>query len=123
MTDMTPADILRQASKNIDEHGWGQGTFQNNDGQVCMSGALNMAATGWASMAPCNDIETYHAWQSARNLLNAQCRGELVALGWPSDVLDDWSVIPSYNDREDRTIEDVRLVFKRALQEAEHGDV
>lgn len=124
-SDAPIAELLDRAVGEIDARGWCQGTVQNKAGQVCARGAMNIAVFGEATIdmnaAPYRSKEgcaalglLYHACDFVvQQLYSSGVRdpsfnARAVALG----------SIPAFNDDPMTTVEDVRLVLKRASASA-----
>lgn len=98
---MKPSEILEYAQGQI-EQGWCKGTLVDHEGNVCMLGAMDRAATrkgGVSIYAP--------AYVSAFRTLH-----EKVAEFWNGPM--DLDGIPGFNDDPKTTKQDVLDVFTKA---------
>ncbi|WP_369149063.1 hypothetical protein [Streptomyces sp. R44] len=96
--------ILEDTYNILEARGWCQGTMQQADGKVCLEGAFR-AACGygdteeeypyWAS------TPTGGAWETLCRTVEQEC-GDAAPWIW--------------NDAPERTVEDVKLILKRAIE-------
>lgn len=92
---MTPTiDILADAKRLIEEHGWCQEIMHHIDGRHCMVGAILCAAGETPS----------DRWPFTRTVA-AQAAEEVVQ-----------QYLPSWNDKEGRTVEEVLAALDRAME-------
>jgi hypothetical protein len=144
LTERLDGNQVLERALEIIEKGWVQGHLGNIEG-VCMMGALNKACTGNYNQAPIvvENSWTPHrnaeGWREALEALKAALKemgvkpSPKAAWGFPVplpdtvvdfgnglvvDVREDAS-IPAFNDYQSTTLEDVRLVFKRAINAEE----
>lgn len=66
MNEQTKADI-RKSIAILKEKGWTRGAFVNNDGEVCLVGALRMAIFGTAHPWMRETEENLAAWRRLDN--------------------------------------------------------
>lgn len=105
MDSKTADRILGEASALISEFGWVQGTGFRKDDGFCVQGALRHAAFG-AGYWDCIPIETVVntlSYYAACARLNEYTDGNIII----------------WNDKPERTVEDVILAFKKALGNAD----
>ncbi len=86
--------VYSRALEILHERGWHQGGYVGDDGSVCITNALALAADSIAEyLASCGAIEE------------------------GADVLS----LPAWNDKPERTFEDIALALKQAHYEAGGG--
>lgn len=125
---MAADEVLREALDEISK-GWIQGALRSTAGNpdgtgvgVCLLGALNKTCTGDAMMAPIPGDRNWEAYHKAIAILSAAIWDEAQQRGYPWSHADAMSLIPSFNDVHTNTVEDVTLVLKRALENAEESE-
>ncbi len=97
---MTVLDVLRDALRILNHHGWCQGTLIGKDGGVCASYAIQSAAGCTDDDLPPNDTP------------KSRLVGEAIdALG----VLHPGQVLVEWNDDDRRTAEEVTAAFRAAI--------
>ena len=99
------SDVLRRAAGVLDERGWCQNNNENADGTVCALGAINVAITG--------DPDP-EAWLPLDKLLFENVCHVLVQAAGIKDVF-----ITRWNDREGRTVDEVKAAMVTAAECAE----
>jgi hypothetical protein len=119
---MTAEEILEDALKVL-ESGWTKGELANGEGHVCMLGALNKASNMATSAHEGPAARNVDAYCEARDILAEVAMAELKLRGVDTRRLRQIigtpeAIIPTFNDANETTLEDVRLVFKRAIGEA-----
>ncbi|GGR51725.1 DUF6197 family protein [Streptomyces roseolus] len=96
--------ILEDTYDILEARGWCQGTMQQPDGKVCLEGAFR-AACGYKDTE--EDYALYastpsgDAWETLCRTVEQECR---FAAPW------------AWNDDPARTVEDVKLLLKRAIE-------
>lgn len=98
--------ILRDALVLLKQRGWGRGTLEDCDGKLCLSGAINLSATGKSDgFSTSNDVdhcrEEFHI---AFNLVRTALREK----GYSTNI-------PHFNDSQAGDVEVVESVLKAAL--------
>jgi hypothetical protein len=103
MMDQTTQD-LQAAYDYLEEHGWCQEMFQAADGRVCLDGALMIATVGYAYVIEPGlvDQTSLARHLNARNRVRSELGGGGI-FGW--------------NDSPERSIEDVKLILKKAINQ------
>jgi hypothetical protein len=101
-----PSEILHEAIKYLDTHGWTQGNFEDEHGKVCAIGAFNRGSFCFNSSLTCSELV------AARN----RAYDAMV-----NNIPEDCSGIIGFNDNPSTTAEDVKLMFKKAIEEVENG--
>ena len=102
---MKPSEVLARAVEVIETKGWHQGDFDNDEGCVCVWGAINIAMGGCASDAGCvGDGD-----ESALHFLGTVLQGN--ENKYLSSVVD-------FNDAPGRTQEEVVAMLLGASLEA-----
>jgi hypothetical protein len=96
-TGLSTADVLRRAKQEIEERGWTRRKYVDDDGCVCLYGAINLAVAG----------DPFYNWSTASD---DAVRKLHAVIGWT--FLDDW------ND-EQSSVEPVLAAFDRAIALAE----
>ncbi len=98
---------LEKAIENIDHYGWQQGAFQRRDGRLCAMGALRMAyGTLHRSVEMTLNGTDYQNYSRDCIYLKKAIGGEqYLEVG-----------IAEFNDDGSTTVEDVKLMFKRAIE-------
>jgi hypothetical protein len=91
--------IGERALRVLDTHGWTQNTQQDEIGRVCMFGAIAIAEYGRTISILSRTSEGYKLWLIIARLVKDET-GKHHPTKW--------------NDRRNRTEEDVRLMIKRA---------
>lgn len=100
MTEQVVED-LENTMRVLDAHGWCQGVSHNRDGQVCLEGALAVAVSGTPTL--------FGATIQQCGRFNAGLRALNNALG---------GYAHQYNDLPTTSVEDVKLLLKRTIEEA-----
>lgn len=103
------ADLLRSAAYILDTTGWTRQSWQDDNGRVCLRGALVCAATGWDA-----DTDPVYFAAATRALIAEAESILLNALdqsgglpGGAGDKPRDPGWLQAYNDWPDRTAEQV----------------
>jgi hypothetical protein len=106
---MTTTQILRAAKDVILTRGWTRGDWDNERGEVCVMGAVNVATVGCARASRFAESD----------MLSARCETwSLLQRLLPSGFgISDW------NDSRGRTPEDILDLFDRAIAFAEAEEV
>lgn len=94
----TAAEIIDQASRELDEHGWCRGTIQDMDGRMCVVGALNEASNALNRQGGLGEA-TLALMQYVRPLVS-------------HINSDDVHPLVRYNDFVATSVEDIQLMFK-----------
>lgn len=109
----TTEEVLEKALEYV-QSGWMQGTIGNPDGsKVCSLGALNKACSGNHMSTPYTGTRGADAFEEATSLIAQQITGDITRNGRSK-----WNTVATFNDDPHTTLEDVTLVFKKALHEA-----
>ena len=103
---MTPEDILEKGAEALAEHGHVKGTYGMPGYGFCALGSMRHVTHG-SSLIPLHSPD-YNAYQEAVQRLE----DEVEADGW--ERREGWDLIPGFNDDPRTTLEDVRLMMKRA---------
>ncbi len=106
--DQTTQD-LQAAYDYLEEHGWCQGVFVKSDGKVCLDGAL-CRAMGYLNFNSSNELEFSGPKSFQERHRNAILRImlTLISEGFERNL---WA----WNDASERTVEDVKLILKKAI--------
>lgn len=107
---MNESEILDKAADYIDTHGWNQGDYENEDGGVCLAGAV------WKVMLPNSRPFKYHSYDeyhsdTAVNVLRKvdQHITKVNRAEWPS--------VPEFNDAPERTQGEVTDLLRTVAKE------
>lgn len=103
---MKPSELARKAIDVLDERGWTQGSYNNEDG-CCAVGALGLAANALP-----DDIRHSH-YMTVRNELYRE-----VSTSVP-DGADVGADVIDWNDEPGRTADEVKALFRRAADRLE----
>ncbi len=117
--DQTTED-LQAAYDSLEQHGWCQCAFQRRDGSVCLDGAIRMAISGVQWLPESGDLP----WQVGvggdwrLNKRYASATGRITRT-----ILAEYGAVTSgvcgnifaWNDDRSRTVEDVKLILKKAI--------
>ncbi len=95
------ASVLQDAVELIDQHGWCQGTGQDDDGRFCVEGAVNQVLIYERQYSDGLATASFHAIQIN---LPAPYTGGLPRY---------------YNDDPSTSVEDIKLLFKRSIEALE----
>lgn len=104
---------LEGAVAVLDAHGWCQGSYQKMDGRVCAKGAVRATVLGHSGSVFIEDKGHLQRVIDAEAALSAAV---------PSDVVTPHEQncrIAFYNDLDSTSAEDVKLMFKRAIEACE----
>jgi len=108
MTPRTPADILREAKRLIEEKGWTQGTYaRDSRGEAC-------DWNGATALCFCAEGAMFAAAEALRADAGAEC-----AAGFLIEQVTPAPSIVAYNDQPGRSREDVIAIFDKAIALAE----
>ncbi|MFD8117053.1 DUF6197 family protein [Streptomyces microflavus] len=106
---MTPEEILNSAADIIRRDGWYQGDNDNGDssrGPVCLMGAIGRACTGNSRASIVDTMGDFEpGWEAAGDAV------QRVVATIGTDYVGNW------NDRRERTAEDVLLTLKKAAND------
>lgn len=94
----TPEGVLRAAARYIEEHGWTQGTFQDETGAVCATGAVNAVLHGDPLGYDVQRVDL-----KIRVFRELELRTE--------EQFGEGSIV-DFNDAEGRTVDEVLAVFR-----------
>ncbi|MFB7107257.1 DUF6197 family protein [Streptomyces hydrogenans] len=97
--------ILEDTYKILEERGWCQGVMQKVDGRVCLQGAFEAAVGADMYDVFVSDVQpcAQEAWTAVRYAV--------------ADVNGGLHQAPHHwNDEPHRTVEDVKLVLKKAIE-------
>lgn len=100
----TPEEVLLEAADYLENRGWTRGVYADENGCLCLAGALNLATIGRAAPYPYSSI-TDQQWALARqvtDLIEERCGIE------SGPALAEW------NDAPDRTRSEVVSMLRRA---------
>lgn len=70
-TYKTPKAILKHAAKLIEERGWCRGDYEDDDGRLCLIGAIRLASTGSSNRHNHRTEDAYRAFRWAENISDA----------------------------------------------------
>lgn len=119
------SEILSRASELLDQKGWCQGTLVNDQGNMCMMGALSTAMQEdrlTENSPESDDVIFERRISEERAVVQALSLSIYGANAYAFDVICT-NPIPEWNDRPERSVEDVKLAFKKAINYAENtGD-
>jgi hypothetical protein len=108
----SPADILRNAATYLTRHGWTQGAFYANLHQLsppaCALGAIAIIANGEVRHDPIVEDDTDPCWRAVKALCEYLYGYETLAFGY---YVDTW------NDHENRTVDQVTRVLNNAADQ------
>ncbi len=121
MTDtITPPVLLRRAADVITERGWLQRDFISHSGQVCLVGAMRLAAAGHAGIDPDKVFAAAHGdrevWPEENRYALKHTFDEsvrLVAARVGGKLIHEW------NDEPGRTSDEVVALLRRAAEDGE----
>lgn len=99
---MTPAELLLAAADHLEQKGWCRETFCNSNGECCVIGAIQFAASGRANRL----AKTKKVIAALRKLADAIGLGSVPSLG----------DIKAWNDSLSRTKEEVIAALRQAAQ-------
>jgi hypothetical protein len=123
------SEDLEAAYAYLDEHGWCQGAAQpNSDGNVCIEGAIAAVTMGHPALWSVRSGDPGMYFKRSGELIHypdAQdvkrheaCIYALInAAPQRRDIVLNDQIYP-YNDHESTTVEDVKLLLKRAIEAA-----
>jgi hypothetical protein len=120
MTFDTAKDL--QTAYDILEHrGWCKGNFAKGDGHVCLDGALRRATLGSQNTVPIIEKWNPQTDEQSDRLAAAQKKlADTIALDYPVDMrtgVPNHTKIWGWNDDPDSTVEDVKLILKKAVND------
>jgi hypothetical protein len=114
-------DILQEALNVLDRDGWCKHEIEDTEGRVCLAGALQKAAAiqfgymrpdEWLTPRRDEEVHDFHlkahygqAWDAVEHLIDE-----------PANEPPHGS-IPNFNDDTSTTVEDVKLLLKRAMED------
>lgn len=121
---MKTSELLRNAGKAVELFGLTKGEYATvGKGDVpcgvCTLGSVRLAANGWTPDAP-DDFDVFSAaidWNTESQRAEIELENALRELEPDQQVF----YIPSWNDREERTKEDVLALIERAATRAEEA--
>lgn len=125
----TPKELLGKAAEYLGEHGWTQGKFENDAGAVCVDGAITAASQ---TELFANHDDYLALVTSARKILALEICKDIMGTDDLSRYADSarqaWLIksVPnhsedyvwSWNDKTERSKEDVLLMLKRAAHDS-----
>ncbi len=96
---------LQAAYDYLEEHGWCQHSFEADDGKVCLAGAV-LRATGyhrdfWGDDTSAARYKNKERYENATSQIYKVLQTGI--FGW--------------NDASERTVEDVKLILKKAIND------
>lgn len=100
-TEYTRA-VLECALDTLNERGWCQGTMLDSEGRVCALGALSVAIT-----------KTWQLYETDLRIASSSALSvaeDVFEVDHPNDKIARW------NDAPSTTVEDVKLLIKRAIE-------
>ena len=108
-TDLTVQDILEKTITILEERGWLQGAFTNTAGNVCLAKAFCVAAGVGADLCVANTSEEEPV---------QQFEGASATAWW---LMTDQAgqYLPDFNDDPHTTYEDVTLLIKKTIVQAD----
>lgn len=116
---MTVKQDLEKAVEVLDARDWCQGKFQAQDGKVCAKGAI-MVAVGYETDEYGQLRDTFDTWHGPMWQRRVDAT-RVLSLAVPEEIRQ--ACIPkcecavaAYNDADTTTVEDVKLMFKRAIE-------
>lgn len=124
MTYDTTQD-LQNAYDILESRGWCQGNFAKDDNRVCLDGALRKAVIGSHNIR-CKTTGASMQWntwtqEQADRLEAAQQKlVDTIKLDYPGTGrtgVPAHTIIWCWNDAPERTIEDVKLILKKAIND------
>jgi hypothetical protein len=98
--ELTTVEILDGAIRAIEERGHAQGAYQEDDGRVCLKGALRIGAGANAMTTYPDQLNFHQAQTHVLSLIYGYC------------------TIPGWNDEEGRTADEVLHLLKAAREAA-----
>lgn len=120
MTYDTTQD-LQNAYDILEHRGWCQGNFAKDDNRVCLDGALRKAALGSQNTVAITSKWTPLTQEQADRLEAAQQKlVDAIKLDYPGTGrtgVPAHRIIWCWNDAPERTIEDVKLILKKAIND------
>lgn len=105
--DPTAEDVMDV----LNERGWCQGTLENHEGNVCLLGAIGVAAYG--DIAGADVTPLYH--KVVKRLSNSPGQPEHDPLA--ATFVGGKYSIPAFNDRDTTTLEDVMMLLKEVAND------
>lgn len=109
---MNTRDLLEEAVKILDKRGWCGLGAEGPGGTVCAMEAVRLVARH--HLYPLKNAGFEHM-QDATNLLEKHIPDDFVKT--PDDVVP-LHPVAQFNDHPSTTVEDVKLLFKRAIEDA-----
>jgi hypothetical protein len=103
---MTPEEILTKAQEHI-QNGWGKGSYEDVNGNVCSMGAIYKAAGMLDEKGGVKDLPMASVTYAIQALTNVVM-----------DEVPGTSCVVVFNDYANTTQEDVLLMFKKAVEKA-----
>jgi hypothetical protein len=107
----TIADVLEDAADHIERHGWQQGAYGTAGAPTCLRGAVRAVQVGLLGRAGCEQESDVLAY--AATAIGPDIGWTMVATG---DPYVDAVLIPSWNDRDGRTQQEVLDVLRKAAK-------
>lgn len=120
MTYDTTQD-LQNAYDILESRGWCQGNFAKGDNRVCLDGAVRSATLGSQNNIPILEKWNPQSYEQRDRLEAAQKKlADTIELDYPVDVrtgVPSHTKIWCWNDDKSRTVEDVKLILKKAIND------
>lgn len=96
--------ILQDTYDVLEQRGWCQGESELADGRVCLEGAFCYAAGSDADeLIPLHLSEVKEAWKKLNEAVREEAGQSISVWFW--------------NDKPERTVEDVKMVLKKAIHD------
>lgn len=101
-------NVCEAAIDAIERRGWTQGIVEDDDGRICLVGAVNVASRGTAT-----NVKTRHV---AIERQRAKALSDIYAEIRANDLVDSSGWITQYNDAPGRTVDEVIEVLRYAAK-------
>lgn len=115
MADLGP--IFRRAAELLDERGWCQGRYVNENGSLCAGGALGVALGATPNLIPQPIPQNFKTWTGMDGGVEEQWIAGIALL---IHIIGKGGVAV-FNDKRGRTADEVKALLLRAAEEADRG--
>lgn len=107
---------LERAYGILEKRGWCQGHHTNPGGQVCLEGALVMGAGMWSQP---NATDLHPFTPEVGRLRDQMLTVVKTVLVREGQIDPGYPAVFDWNDADERTVEDVKLILKKSIEYAE----
>src|ERR1700716_1012112 len=118
MNDQLIAD-LKETRRQLEVHGWCQGSLASNAGKLCLDGAIGLAVTG--ILMDYGELELNPRSRAVCEAISAPVQDGLYEPGVVATSGRGYEDCWTFNDHPGRTVQDVYDVLDKAIAESGGG--